>query len=84
MRLILKKVVKNTKKLSKDNKQHNQIRQIYERYLTLLDNYVDTNNVLGEYNNVEVVKIKESDSSSTLWVIYSYINAEFFYCYGKT
>ena len=60
---------------------------MHERYQILLENYADKNNVLEEYDDVELVKffnkIKAQYSPRTLWVIYSCINAGFIDRYGK-
>ena len=60
---------------------------MYERHQTLWDKYVDKNNILEEYNDVELVKffneIKKRCSPSILWAIYSCIDAGFIDCYGK-
>ena len=53
----------------------------------LWNNYIDKNNILEEYNNVELLKffneIKARYSPCTLWVIYSCINVWFIDHYDK-
>ena len=51
-----KRVVKNMGKLSKDNKKLKQVSQMYETYQQMWDSCLDKNNVLEEYNNVELMK----------------------------
>ena len=82
----LQSVVKNTEVLLKSYHKNEAVRKIYMRYQNMWRTYAVKEQIEDEYNNISRVKIfneiKERYSPNTIWIIYSFINADFIERFG--
>ena len=82
----IESLIEKTSSMLVENKKDVRVKKMYTRYQNLWTEFVAKNNVLDEYNDIELVKIfkliKPRYSPNTLWVIYSCLNARFIDLYG--
>ena len=84
----LEDVIKLTEKLLKESYSKTKTRQQYTRYQNLWKTFVAKENLTEEYNELMLVKffytLKGRYAPSTLWVVFSCVNAYFVDKYGIT
>ena len=83
----MENMMMNTNAMLEEKKIEKPVRKMYQRYQNLWINFCEKEKITNEYDDVSLVKffkqIEPSYKPSTLWVVYSCINARFIDEFGK-